>query len=139
MRFVKKQNLPENSRFAKLHKNHSLRNVFTGKKPTITKGTRAVVEMKQRRDFSPLRTPSSAGWEALFDRRIGHRIELLIRIPPHVPVGSWSVTVITWYGDKSLSESKHEMETHNAADPFYVLFNPFNESKHYIGQLGISG
>ena len=113
--------------------------MFTGKKPTITKGTRAVVEMKQRRDFSPLRTPSSAGWEALFDRRIGHRIELLIRIPPHVPVGSWSVTVITWYGDKSLSESKHEMETHNAADPFYVLFNPFNESKHCIGQLGIPG
>ena len=31
------------------------------------------------------------------------------------------------------------METHNAADPFYVLFNPFNESKHCIGQLGIPG
>ena len=40
----------------------------------MTKGTRAVAEMKQQRDFSPYRSASSGGWEALFDRRIGHRI-----------------------------------------------------------------
>ena len=47
---------------------------FTGKNPSVTKGTRAVAEMKQQRDFSPYRSASSGGWEALFDRRIGHRI-----------------------------------------------------------------
>ena len=55
---------------------------------------------------------------------------MLIRIPANAPVGSWSVTVATWYGEKSMNESKYDMEMFNAtaSDPFYVLFNPFNES-----------
>ena len=52
--------------------------VVSGKYPSITKGTRAVVEMRQQRDFSPLRSVASSGWEALFDRRIGHRIGELV-------------------------------------------------------------
>ena len=58
-------------------------------------------------------------------------LEMLIRIPGNVPVGSWSVTVATWYGEKSMNESKYDMEMFNAtaSDPFYVLFNPFNESE----------
>ena len=57
--------------------------------------------------------------------------EMLIRIPGNVPVGQWSVTVATWYGEKSMNESRHDMETFHAtaSDPFYVLFNPFSESK----------
>ena len=55
---------------------------------------------------------------------------MLIRIPGNVPVGQWSVTVATWYGEKSMNESRHDMETFHATstDPFYVLFNPFSES-----------
>ena len=56
---------------------------------------------------------------------------MLIRIPGNVPVGQWSVTVATWYGEKSMNESRYDMETFHAtaSDPFYVLFNPFSESK----------
>ena len=56
---------------------------------------------------------------------------MLIRIPGNVPVGQWSVTVATWYGEKSMNESRHDMETFHATstDPFYVLFNPFSGSK----------
>ena len=50
---------------------------IVGKNPSVTKGTRAVAEMKQQRDFSPYRSASSGGWEALFDRRIGHRIGII--------------------------------------------------------------
>ena len=55
---------------------------------------------------------------------------MLVRIPGNVPVGQWSVSVATWYGDKSMNESRHDMETFHATstDPFYVLFNPFSES-----------
>ena len=57
---------------------------------------------------------------------------MLIRIPGNVPVGSWSVTVATWYGEKSMNESRYDLETFHAtaSDPLYVLFNPFNESKY---------
>ena len=60
--------------------------------------------------------------------------EMLVRIPGNVPVGQWSVTVATWYGEKSMNESRHDMETFHATsnDPFYVLFNPFSESKECI-------
>ena len=60
--------------------------------------------------------------------------EMLIRIPGNVPVGQWSVTVATWYGEKSMNESRHDMETFHATanDPFYVLFNPFSESKLFM-------
>ena len=51
--------------------------LIVGKNPSVTKGTRAVAEMKQQRDFSPYRSASSGGWEALFDRRIGHRIGMI--------------------------------------------------------------
>ena len=60
--------------------------------------------------------------------------EMLVRIPGNVPVGQWSVTVATWYGEKSMNESRHDMETFHATsnDPFYVLFNPFSECKECI-------
>ena len=63
-------------------------------------------------------------------------LEMLVRIPGNAPVGQWSVSVATWYGDKSMNESRHDMETFHATstDPFYVLFNPFSESMffHFI-------
>ena len=70
-------------------------------------------------------------WEALFDRRAGHRVELLVRIPPHVPVGLWRLSVVTWYGEKSLSgqNGQNLSQIYHSEDPFYILFNPFNESK----------
>ena len=56
--------------------------LIVGKNPSVTKGTRAVAEMKQQRDFSPYRSASSGGWEALFDRRIGHRIGIIHPVRP---------------------------------------------------------
>ena len=58
---------------------------------------------------------------------------MLVRIPGNAPVGQWSVSVATWYGDKSMNESRHDMETFHATatDPFYVLFNPFSESMFF--------
>ena len=38
--------------------------------------------MYQRRDFSLNDT-----WEALFDRRLGQRVEVMVRIPSNAPVG----------------------------------------------------
>ena len=60
-------------------------------------------------------------------------LEMLVRIPGNAPVGQWSVSVATWYGDKSMNESRHDMETFHATstDPFYVLFNPFSESMFF--------
>ena len=59
---------------------------------------------------------------------------MLVRIPGNAPVGQWSVSVATWYGDKSMNESRHDMETFHATatDPFYVLFNPFSESMFFL-------
>ena len=59
---------------------------------------------------------------------------MLVRIPGNAPVGQWSVSVATWYGDKSMNESRHDMETFHATatDPFYVLFNPFSESTFFL-------
>ena len=45
-------------------------------------GSKAVTEMYQRRDFSLNDT-----WEALFDRRLGQRVEVMVRIPSNAPVG----------------------------------------------------
>ena len=45
-------------------------------------GSKAVTEMYQRRDFSLNDT-----WEALFDRRLGQKVEVMVRIPSNAPVG----------------------------------------------------
>ncbi len=39
------------------------------------KGTKAVVEMMQKRDFS-----LGGAWEALFDRRLGQRVEVMVKV-----------------------------------------------------------
>ena len=48
----------------------------------LLSGSKAVTEMYQRRDFSLNDT-----WEALFDRRLGQRVEVMVRIPSNAPVG----------------------------------------------------
>ena len=46
----------------------------------------------------------------------------------HFSVGSWSLTVATWYGERSMTENRDDLETFHASEPFYILFNPFNET-----------
>jgi hypothetical protein len=73
-------------------------------------------------------------WEALFDRRVGHRVELLIRIPPNVGVGLWKLSVLTWFGEKPFGQNGGMSQIHHSDDPFYILFNPFVESKKRLSK-----
>ena len=65
-----------------------------GTNPSIVKGTKAMTEMLQKRDFS-----LSDSWETLFDRRLGQRIETMVRIPSNAPVGLWRLVIDTWQGN----------------------------------------
>ena len=84
-------------------------------------GTKAVTEMYQRRDFSLNDT-----WEALFDRRLGQRVEVMVRIPSTAPVGLWRLTVDTWQDGPTRYSHQRTFRTE---EQFYILFNPFVESK----------
>ena len=66
---------------------------------------------------------------------MGNRVELLVRIPPNCPVGLWKLSVITWFGEKSLGQSGAMSQVHHSEDPFYILFNPFVECKYDFGLL----
>ena len=57
-----------------------------GNNPSIVKGTKAVTEMLQKRDFS-----LTDSWETLFDRRLGQRIELMIRVP--LQCSGWTLAI----------------------------------------------
>jgi hypothetical protein len=92
-----------------------------GTNPSVVKGTKAVTEMLQKRDFS-----LGGSWETLFDRRLGHRVEVMVRVPVNIPVGLWRLSVDTWQeGPTRLTHQR----TFRTEEQFYILFNPFQESK----------
>ena len=90
-----------------------------GKNPSVVKGTKAVVEMLQKRDFSLTDT-----WEALFDRWLGQRVEVMIRIPTVAAVGLWRLSIDTWQDGPT--RHSHQ-KTFRTEEQFYVLFNPYAE------------
>ena len=92
-----------------------------GLNPSVFKGTKAVTEMLQKRDFSL----SSDNWETLFDRRLGQRIELMVRVPANAPVGLWRLTVDTW--QEGPTRYSHQ-RTFRTEEQLYILFNPFVDS-----------
>ena len=119
-----------------------------GTNPSIVKGTKAMTEMLQKRDFS-----LSDSWETLFDRRLGQRIEIMVRIPSNAPVGLWRLVIDTWQGNitslkpffncsTTLLSFKgylsilfsdgptrySHQRTFRTEEQFYVLFNPFMDS-----------
>ncbi len=53
---------------------------------------------------------------------LGHRVEVSVQIPVGAPVGLWTLTVETWYGDR-----RAERRTMKPEEPFYVLFNPYHQ------------
>ena len=95
-----------------------------GANPSVVKGTKVVTELLQRRDFSLHDT-----WETLFDRRLGQRIEVMVRIPSNAPVGLWRLSVDTW--QEGPTRFTHQ-RTFRTEEQFYILFNPFVESEQLI-------
>ena len=83
--------------------------------------------MHQRRDFS-----INDSWEALFDRRLGQRVEVMVRIPSTAPVGLWRLSVDTWQDGPTRYSHQRTFRTE---EQFYILFNPFVESKQTLNSL----
>ena len=75
--------------------------------------------MLQKRDFSLTDT-----WEALFDRRLGQRVEVMIRIPTVAAVGLWRLSIDTWQDGPTRHSHQRTFRTE---EQFYVLFNPYAE------------
>ena len=82
--------------------------------------------MLQRRDFSV-----NDNWEALFDRKLGQRIEVMVRIPSTAPIGLWRLSVDTWQDGPTRYSHQRTFRTE---EQFYILFNPFAESEYLYRQ-----
>lgn len=99
--------------------------------PSIVKGTKVICPMFQKRDFS-----FNDNWEVLFDRRLGQRIETMVRIPSTAPVGLWRLTVDTWQDGPT--RFTHQ-RTFKSDEQLYILFNPFVDSKFFLSFCLLNG
>ncbi|KAG5891828.1 hypothetical protein JTB14_035850 [Gonioctena quinquepunctata] len=88
-----------------------------GEKPSPVAGTRAVCPVLPKLEHFP---ENSDIWGIILSQNNGWSIVLNIRIPPHVPVGIWKLTVIT-----ALSGQREIRKDFTIPDDVYILFNPW--------------
>nr|XP_023022029.1 hemocyte protein-glutamine gamma-glutamyltransferase-like isoform X1 [Leptinotarsa decemlineata]XP_023022031.1 hemocyte protein-glutamine gamma-glutamyltransferase-like isoform X1 [Leptinotarsa decemlineata] len=88
-----------------------------GEKPNPVSGTKAVRPVLPKLKHFP---KSSQIWGVMLTQNSGTSIVLNIRIPPHVPVGIWKISIAT-----AISGQRGIRKDFTIPDDIYILFNPW--------------
>ncbi|KAG8256669.1 hypothetical protein J6590_063512 [Homalodisca vitripennis] len=88
-----------------------------GPNPTITKGTRNLVQLCDKREL----TLDKSKWDARLHHQDSNTITAEIQISSTCPVGIWHCRIQT----TTAGQARSEIKDFNVEDDIYILFNPW--------------